>query len=180
MKKSIGILFVASFLLTTNVGAQLGTVNRTYSNANITAALQDIYSTQNITDQSKVSCSKVTDVQFEKLGDAVMGSGISEQQHAQMENMMGGEGSATLDRAHLTMGRSYLGCWANYNSGPVNISMMNGNLSSNYSESANRPWRMMGDSHGDYFWLGSVTMVLFWVLLILSIVALVKSLKKNK
>lgn len=109
MKKSIGILFVASFLLTTNVGAQLGTVNRTYSNANITAALQDIYSTQNITDQSKVSCSKVTDVQFEKLGDAVMGSGISEQQHAQMENMMGGEGSATLDRAHLTMGRSYLG-----------------------------------------------------------------------
>ena len=180
MKKSISILTVITFLFTSYAGAQMGQVNKTYPNSNITAALQDIYNTQGITDQSKLSCSKVTDVQFEKLGDAVMGSGISEQQHAQMENMMGGEGSVTLNQAHLTMGRSYLGCWSNYNSGPVSISMMNSGFSDRYSESANRPWGMMGDFHGNYFWLGSVIMILFWGLLILSIVALVKWLKKNK
>lgn len=159
------------------------------SDANISAASQDIYKSQNISGQSQVNCGKVTDDQFEKLGDASMGLGITEKQHTAMENMMGGEGSATVKQAHINMGRAYLGCWANYNSGPVLMPMMgySGSLSApfhNYyfgqqgimGNFANSGWNMMG---GNYGWFGLITMALFWVLLILGIVALVKWIKNK-
>ncbi|MFA5991644.1 MAG: hypothetical protein WC794_05385 [Candidatus Doudnabacteria bacterium] len=170
----------------------------------INTALQDIYTSQNINSQSQVSCSKITDDQFEKLGDASMGYGITEQQHTAMENMMGGEGSATVKQAHINMGRAYLGCWANYNSAPVQIPMM-GYYSANSTNSVtglpgyrmmngyynnqgsngitglgfNQGWNMMGGFNGGYGWFGLVTMIFIWALLILSIAALVKWLKKK-
>lgn len=200
MKKLLSVLFVASFLLTAGTAsAQMGMMN--YSGQNnttvaqssqsptISAALQDIYNSQNINNQSQLDCAKVTDTQFEKLGDAVMGYGITEQQHTAMENMMGGEGSATVKLAHINMGRSYLGCWANYNSGPT---PMMGYLSGSstpgvYGQAGgyygpagmmgygfNSGWNMMGG----YYWFGWITMLLVWILLLLSIVALVKWLRK--
>lgn len=105
-------------------------------NSEIGAALQDIYSAQNITNQGQIDCSKVTDQQFATLGDAYMGLMLpNESQHQAMDNMMGGEGSQSLAQAHINMGRSYLGCWSNYNSGPVYMPMMGGYGYSGYGSS---------------------------------------------
>ena len=203
MKKIIIASIVASFLFAGTASAQMGMMNygqqnntsvtQSGQNSTIDAALQDIYKTQNVTDTSNISCAKVTDAQFEKLGDAVMGYGITEQQHTAMENMMGGEGSATLAQAHINMGRSYLGCWANYNSGPSSMPMMGyssgSSTSGTYAQTGNyySPQRMMDYGFntgwgmmGGHNWFGWVTQILIWILLILGIVVLVKWLRKNK
>jgi hypothetical protein len=196
MKKIITFLFVASFLVAGSVSAQ-GMMGRYYYNqqgvtsttsvqdTNITAALKDIFDSQSASDQSKIDCSKVTDSQFEKLGDAYMGLGISEQQHTAMENMMGGEGSPTLTQAHINMGRSYLGCWSNYKGGPSITSPMMGQYGivsgTAYSYGNMMGWpTMMGGYYGGYSIFGWITTVLFWVLLILGITVLVKYLIKKQ
>ena len=215
MKKLFSVVFVAGLLFAGTASAQMmggsglmgnyGTSNgsavQQASSSNLNAALQAIYQAQNESSQAQISCSKVTDDQFEKLGDAVMGYGITEQQHTAMENMMGGEGSATLRQAHINMGRSYLGCWANYNGAPSYMPMM-GYLDSNTStpQTYGQPgygmmsgyygngmmghgfgsgWNMMGGYYGGFGWLGAITMILIWALLILGIVALVKWLKRK-
>lgn len=125
------------------------------------SVLNAIDVTQGITDQSKLVCAKVTDDQFEKLGDAVMGSGVTEAQHAAMENTMGGEGSATLKQAHITMGRSYLGCWAGYNSGPVYMSMMGSLNSPGFSG------MMRGNTFSRFGMMGGLFMwVIWWIVFI--------------
>jgi hypothetical protein len=123
MNKTIGIFLAAGLFLVANpasaqTGMMHGTQNTsatTTSSSAIDTALQTIYQSQNVSTSKKVDCTKVTDTQFEKLGDAYMGYGITEQQHAAMENMMGGEGSANLQQAHVNMGRNYLGCPLNAN-----------------------------------------------------------------
>ena len=202
MKKTIFTLLVASFFLAGAASAQMGMTNNYGQNnaaavqsnqtvgqaSAIDAVLQDIYKSQNISDQSKISCAVVTDGQFEKLGDAVMGYGITEAQHTAMENMMGGEGSATLKQAHINIGRSYIGCWASYDSGPSLMPMM-GYYSGSSTEAAHGQARtygfqgeMMGgySAHAGYFWFCGVTLALVWIFLILSIVALIRWLRKNK
>ncbi len=209
MKKLFSVVFAAGLLFAGTASAQMmgnywtnnGSVVQPAPSSDINAALQSIYQAQNVNSQSQISCSKVTDNQFEKLGDAVMGYGITEQQHTAMENMMGGEGSATLRQAHINMGRSYLGCWANYNGGPAYMPMMgyfygntstpqtyglpgNGMMNGYYNNGYGMMgrgfgsgWNMMGGYYG-FGWFGAITMILIWVLLILGIVALVKWLKK--
>ncbi len=125
MKKIISLLFVVSlFIVAHTASAQMGMMNygqnsvqATSSSASTTAALQAIYQSQNVASQNQVDCSKVTQTQFENLGDAVMGSGITEQQHQAMEQGMGGEGSATLSQVHIAMGERFLGCPVNSNYG---------------------------------------------------------------
>lgn len=201
MKKIILALFL-SFFITSSASAQMGMMNyypqknidtktQLDQSSTIDTFLQDIYTTQKTKDQSKISCAKVTDDQFEKLGDAVMGYGTTEQEHTSMENMMGGEGSATLKQSHINMGRSYLGCWSNYNSSPVTMMKypLNNTESSSYAQYPNSypnylnmmgrgnylGYGMMGSYNG---WGGVLTMVLVWILLILGIVFIIKKLKK--
>ena len=194
-QKIIYSFLIVSFFVAGSVSAQ-GMMGRFYNqqgvtsttqvqDANITSALKDIFDSQSVSDQSKIDCSKVTDSQFEKLGDAYMGLGITEEQHAAMENMMGGEGSPTLTQAHINMGRSYLGCWANYKGGPSMMSPMMeqyGIVSGTVYPYGNMMgWpTMMGGYYGGYGIFGIITMVLFWALLILGIFALVKWLRGNK
>ncbi|TSA46310.1 hypothetical protein D4R52_00775 [bacterium] len=142
-------------------------------NADINAALQDIYKSQNVSTANQIDCSKVADGQFEKLGDAYMGYVHPGQEHGYMEQMMGGEGSATLKQARVNMGRAYLGCWSNYSTAPLTMPMMGG-----YGMMFNSS-SMMG-AFGGYGWFGWITMVLVWTVLILGIVGLMKWLGKNK
>jgi hypothetical protein len=197
MKKLFGIVavFIFLFIGVGTASAQMGMMRYVGQNSYVAVqpdpsstiglALQDIYNSQNIVSQNQVACAAVTDAQFEKLGDAVMGYGITEQQHTAMENMMGGEGSATLKQAHINMGRSYLGCWSNYKAGPVGVPMMgylNGTSTPTGYVQTNPyyggPWGMMGGYYSGYHWFGWATMALVWALLILGIVALVRWLKK--
>ena len=196
MKKIIGTILTASFLLTAGTAsAQMGMMNYSGQDSSgsvqvgqsptIDAALQAIYSSQNITAQSQLDCAKVTDTQFGNLGDAVMGYGITEQQHTAMENMMGGEGSATLKQAHINIARSYLGCWAGYNSGPAMPMMayfFGSSTPTTYGQADDYygPGGMMGGHYDGSYWFGWVTIVLVWILLILGIVVLITWLKKNR
>ena len=192
IQQTLAVLFVLSLLFTGSVSAQ-GMMGQYYDNGprvipvtqtqntNINNAIKDISTSQNINDEKQIDCSKVTDSQFEKLGDASMGLGITEEQHKSMENMMGGEGSLTLKQAHINMGRAYLGCWANYQGQPsINSPMMGGQYgvdSRQYSYGNMINWSTM---MGGYGLFGGVTMILFWALLVLAIVAIVKWLKDRK
>jgi len=198
MKKTLfGLLVAGFFVLAGSAFAQVGMMgwypqnnsgadaSVLTQNASMESALQEIYKTQNITSSAKVDCSKVTDVQFEKLGDAYMGLMLpNESQHEVMDNMMGGEGSESLTEAHINMGRSYLGCWSNYNSGPVFMPMMGASYSTNYPSGGAMHgygwgWNMMGGGFGGYSWFGIITMLFLWTLLILGIIALVKWVNKK-
>lgn len=132
----------------------------------VNGVLQEIYQTQNVDTQTKIDCSKVTDDQFERLGDVYMGLMLqNEQRHEVMEKMMGGEGSASLRQAHINMGRSYLGCWANYSSGPIYMPMMSG-----FGYSMMNGWGHWGRYGGE----GIIFMAIIWVLAIIGLVAIVK------
>jgi len=89
-------------------------------------AMQQIMSSQNVSNANQVDCSKVTDSQFENLGDAVMERMIGNHQlHEQMDAIMGGEGSQSLTNMHIYMGRNWLGCTANFQ-GRIGPEMMGG------------------------------------------------------
>jgi len=69
--------------------------------------LTEKYDVQRITD---LSCSDLTDEELIRLGDGLMEEMHPGEQHERMDQMMGGEGSESLDAMHFQMGRNYLGC----------------------------------------------------------------------
>lgn len=83
MKKITYSLIVAGLFLANIAFAHIEVVT-------VETALQDIYTSQHITLPTQIDCTKVSPVQFENLGDAYMGSGITKDQHAAMEQVMGG------------------------------------------------------------------------------------------
>ncbi len=181
-KKTIFAILAASFfVLAGTASAQVGMMGNYWQNGiiappqsqDLNNVLESIYTDHNVTGQAEVICNKVTDDQFEKLGDAYMGAMLpNEQQHQAMENMMGGEGSASLRQAHINMGRSYIGCWSNYNSGPIYMPMLGSFKATNWPA-------MMGGYYGGYGSFGWITMFLIWAVLILGIATAVKWLRKK-
>lgn len=183
------IVTIALLLAGTGVAeAQMGMMGSA-ENGNIAATryiqspelretLQDIYESQNVLNQEDMSCAAVTDEQFERLGDTYMSVlHPDEAQHEAMDAMMGGEGSDSLRQAHINMGRSYLGCWSDYDSYPLSMPMMGwngmmGNGSYGPDFNSFNQHSMMGYGFGGFG--GSLLMVLFWILIIIGIVALVK------
>lgn len=91
----------------------------------------EILAKQNITDVNKIDCSKVSNEDFELLGDAVMERMAGDHElHEQMDTMMGGEGSVSLAQMHIAMGSNWLGCnkgmagMMNVNTMPMMMRMM--------------------------------------------------------
>lgn len=137
----------------------------------------------------QLTCNDLTDENFEALGEYFMGQTIGNtQRHAamnqMMKNMMGEEGE---EQMHITLGKRSSGCDTNaplpsgYNGMPMMQWMMG---------SASAPWGFGGTKGGGNsmtgnwgnpmfggwggFGLGWVFMILFWALIILGIIALVK------
>lgn len=136
--------------------------------------LAEILESQGISQASNVDCQKVTDEQFEELGDAVMEQRHPGEQHVMMDQMMGGEGSDTLRSMHIAMGQNYLGCGSDknfFNSGMMGSGMMNGLMSNSFG--------MMGSFGLPFFSFSYfITIILVWALLILGIIVLIKLIKK--
>ena len=156
-------------------------------NRSIADVIGEIIESQSVSSQGDIRCDDVTDDQFEELGDAVMQAMIGDdQQHELMDNMMGGEGSESLRSMHIAMGQRYLGCaQGTYGT----MGMMGGMMSmipfrqgfpafaqgygghgagqSGSSWGMFGPWGMMGGSWG-------IGMLLFWIIIIVGIVLLVK------
>lgn len=173
-----------------SVSAQMGMMGNYWQNGDASAAtstpelqgaLQEIYASQGIAANAKIDCAKVTDTEFEKLGDAYMGLMVPNgSQHEAMDTMMGGEGSESLSQAHINMGRSYLGCWSGYEGSPVGMSMMGyAGHGNGYTSGMMNNYDWNGRGTFGYSWFGTITMVLIWILLGLGIAVLVKLLMKK-
>lgn len=132
--------------------------------------LAQIRASQGLDKNDKIDPDKVSDEQLEELGDAVMSVMHPDQrQHEWMDNMMGGEGSATLSSMHRIMGYNYLRGY--YGGGFVGPGMMGpgmmgyGMMS---GPSAYDPWQrdhnMMNTGYGN---------VIFWIILLVVVVVVV-------
>ena len=163
-------------------------------NASFDSALNDILKSQNISQKSQIKCYKVTDEQFEKLGDGVMGfMHPDERQHELMDQMMGGEGSQSLKATHILMGERYLGCgsFTNIMGGMMTNGMMGGVMGEgrmNWQKTADN-WGMMGmggmmsgfNQFSAFGWPAGILMILFWSLAIIALIFLIKWLaSQNK
>ena len=149
-----------------------------FANGEHSASLEDvmleIMSSQNVSEKSQIKCENVSDEQFEELGDAAMGVMLAdEERHNLMDQMMGGEGSEQLKAAHIMMGKNYLGCGG----AGMGMSMMMGvgmpmdwSGSSGFNSMMNNMMSNFG-GWGGFFGIGWIFMILFWVLIIVGIVA---------
>ncbi len=135
-------------------------------------SLAEIKNSQNVTEINEIDCQKITDEQYEELGEAVMSvMHPDEKQHELMDQMMGGEGSESLRTMHITMGQNYLGC----SDGMMGSGMMGGiNMMSMMGSSSNDMMSNVMGSFGGWGWLGLVLMILVWILVVVGIIALIK------
>lgn len=138
--------------------------------------LKEIKTSQNISENSQIKCEKVSDDQFEKIGDAVMGlMHPGQEQHELMDKMMGGEGSFSLKSGHIMMGQRYLNCF----SGAYNNKMMGGMMGMPMMMGNNMKgggYSMMGNfgQMGFFGGYGFIPMILFWGLIIVGIMVLLR------
>ncbi len=155
---------------------------------------QDIQSGQKIYNEiinNKVNCNNLKDDDFEALGEYFMGQSIGNtEKHAvmnqMMKNMMGEKGEKQM---HITLGKRYSGCDSNASTSQEGYRFlpMMGMMGSTFA-----PWsfggtRGGGNSMMGFGWnnmmgwngfglFGWIWMLLFWVLLVLAVVALFRHL----
>ncbi len=70
----------------------------------------DILQEQGVDKIEEIDCSKVEENKLERLGDALMERMHPGESHQIADQMMGGEGSASLRSMHILMAQRYLGC----------------------------------------------------------------------
>jgi len=93
--------------------------SETSHSESVEVVLQSILESQNVSTVQDLDLSKVSDDEWEKLGDAVMETYHPGQAHEIMDKMMGGEGSESLRQMHINMGKAYLGYGRNYGCGMI-------------------------------------------------------------
>lgn len=137
--------------------------------------VNSILAKQGISDVKQVDCSKVSDKDFEELGEAVMERMAgSHELHEQMDVMMGGEGSASLQQMHIAMGQNWLGCQSLQGAGMMG--MMNANMMP-------MMMRMMGNYYPAYYSGYDVALILGiagWILFFLTLTYLYFTRKSHK
>ncbi len=168
--------------LPSSVSAQgmMGFPNSSPDNAAIQGQQQEEQEGKNFLDELKnktITCSQLKDANFEKIGEYYMGQSIGDTgRHIAMNEMMKAMmGSSGEEQAHIVMGKRLSGCDASASysqNGWGFMPMMfmmggGGNPMTGYGGWGN----MMGWGG---FGLGWLFMILFWVLIVLGIVALLR------
>ena len=129
--------------------------------------LQDIRQSQGIGSNDKIDCDKVTNKQYEQLGEAVMDVMHPDpREHAFMDRMMGGENSESLAAMHRVMGARYLGCYSGSILGDYGLGMMGG---ATVAGERVGPWKVVHNHVGWSMmnpWLGGWPMWLFLIVLV--------------
>jgi|GEM_PF-266891 len=144
----------------------------------IDTVLANILKSHNVTTVQKLDLSKVSDDEWEQLGDAVMELQHPGSSHEAMDRMMGGEGSESIRQMHINMGKAYLRYGGNYGLGMMGGGMMNfSNDTNEYQRGGGS--HMMGNFgfspmgfYGGGF--GLIAMFLFWGLIIFGVVVFLK------
>jgi putative membrane protein len=104
MKRSLFVIVIGVFFVAGTAMAQEKGKEPT-----IDDTLAQIRAEQHVATNDKINPDKVSDKLLEQLGDAVMAERFPDKrQHQWMDNMMGGEGSASLDYMHRIMGYRFL------------------------------------------------------------------------
>lgn len=142
--------------------------------------LQEMLSKQKVSTIQELNLSKISNDDWEHLGDAVMELEHPGEAHEVMDRMMGGEGSKLLRQMHINMGKAYLGYGGNYGPG-----MMMGRGMIGYNNNINSYQKGGGDDHmmgnfgsspmgiyGGIF--GLIVMLLFWILIISGLAVIIK------
>ena len=190
MKKLLLILtLLISFttVFTSSAAAQgMMNWNNTSSttSSDVSATAQDEAKGKQIWEQlqsKQTECSNLKDDDFELLGEYFMGQSIGNTErhtvmNQMMKNMMGETGE---EQMHITLGKRSSGCDTNaqlpqgYNFMPMMWWMMGGggNPMMGYGG-----WGGMMNGWGGFGVIGWLFMIIFWVLIILGVVALVRYL----
>jgi len=146
-------------------------------NLDVDTVLENIKKSQSVINLSDVNCDKVTDEQFENLGDAWMEQMHPGEIHEFMDERMGGKNLDNLRSMHIQMGKNYLGC----NGGMPGMMgmMMNGSMMGNFQkDNSYNPMNSYGSMMG-FSGMGLFPGILFfsfWTLIIVILVALVRFL----
>ena len=126
-----------------------------------------------------ITCSQLKDADFEKIGEYFMGQAIGDtSRHIVMNNtmksMMGDQGE---EQAHTIMGKRMSGCDTSAAIPPMMQMMMGGGIMGGWSSpfGSNQPNNsMMNFGFTPFGGFGWIFMILWWVLIIVGIVALIK------
>lgn len=144
----------------------------------VQSVLSDIRQSQGVDSNDKIDCDKITDQQFEQLGEAVMDvAHPNPKEHAFMDRMMGGDNSQSLAAMHRLMGANYLGCYKGGTMGNFGFGGMMGGYYGGQPYGpgghmyGNNGWGMMGS------WAGGLIM---WLLILIIIVLVVYVLARSR
>lgn len=143
----VRILLVAAMLVT---GAVFGFADADGHGRSIADVEQEIRQTLGVGENDPIDPDAVPEALMVELGDAVMAERVgSEARHEWMDEMMGGEGSASLDAAHRWMAYNYLagGYAGGRGPGMMSGSMMGGSMMSGSMMGGD--WGLMGNPDVD-------------------------------
>ena len=119
-----------------------GWTDATGNDRSVADVEQEIRKTLGLRQDASIDPDAVPEALMVELGDAVMAEHVgNERQHEWMDEMMGGEGSASLDSAHRWIAYNYL---AGGYSGGRGFGMMHGFVMSG-SMMGGRGWGLMGN-----------------------------------
>ena len=133
---------------------------------------------------SGISCDKLTDEQFESIGDYYMEQMHPGEAHEVMDNMMGGEGSESLKQMHIQMAKRFY-CNEDVNGMGGNMmgmmggsgGMMNGGMMGGSGGMMNGGMmgnNLIGSSIGSSsWWLWNIIGTLFWIALFVILILLI-------
>lgn len=160
----------------------------------IEGALQKITASQQISQFQDIDCTRVSDDQFEALGDAWMEQMHPGESHEWMDQMMGGEGSTSLEQSHIYMGRNYLGCTTSqtetvYGQGVRVPGMMMGGgmMNTNPSYASGKNIGTFGThmnseyyhtTSSAWFWLHGLACLILWLLAVIALIKYIRGGKK--
>jgi len=131
----------------------------------------------------QLECKDLTDEDYQALGEYFMGQSIGDtQRHAlmnqMMTNMMGEEGE---EQAHIAMGKRLSGCEPNAQvpSNGVGFMPMMWMMGGGGNPMMGTGFGNMMGGWGGFGILGWLSMLIFWVLLILGVIALIRYLVRS-
>lgn len=184
-------LLVSIFLVTSNFSVVHAQMMLPVTTDSVSQTQKEELEGKKIYDNLKsqaVTCDKLSDEDFERLGEYFMGQSIGNtERHAvmnqMMKNMMSEDGE---EQMHITLGKRASGCDTNapLSSGygmPMMWWMM-GSVGSPQVGGGGSPmmgyggWGGMMNSWGGFGIMGWLTMIIFWILIVLGVVALVRYL----
>ena len=154
MKKIQTIIFALVFTMIFTV------IGQAASPKSIDTVMSEIRIEQGVASNEQINTNTVSQGKLEELGDSVMEAMIGNSEiHEQMDERMGGEGSAALTAMHVRMGYNYL---VNYPYGMIGP--------------GNPHW---GGMMGYYGWNGMAILGFFLIVLIVILIVVLRRLTKD-